>query len=69
MYRAAGLLREGERGLAEIALAVGYESAGAFRRVFQRLYTKTPGEFRRALREGSAIPLFYFLTKSEKAAA
>lgn len=50
MYKAGCLLREGDRGLAEIADAVGYESAGAFNRSFQRVHAQTPGEFRRSLR-------------------
>jgi AraC-like DNA-binding protein len=55
MYKAGCLLREGELGLAEIAYAVGYESSGAFNRVFQRVYARTPGEFRRVMREGSRV--------------
>jgi len=48
MYKAGSLLRQGELGIAEIASAVGYESAGAFNRVFHRRHAQTPGEFRRA---------------------
>jgi AraC-like DNA-binding protein len=55
MYKAGCLLREGELGIAEIAYAVGYESAGAFNRVFQRVYARTPGEFRRFMREGIEV--------------
>ena len=50
MYRAGCLLREGDMGIAEVARAVGYDSAGAFNRAFQRTYDRTPGDFRRALR-------------------
>jgi len=52
MYRAGCLLREGELGIAGIARAVGYESAGAFNRVFQRVHGQTPGEFRRRMVDG-----------------
>lgn len=52
MYKAGCLLREGELGVAEIAYAVGYESPGAFNRTFQRVHARTPGEFRRVMREG-----------------
>ncbi|WP_224371266.1 AraC family transcriptional regulator [Hyalangium versicolor] len=51
MYKAGCLLREGEHGIAEIASAVGYESSGAFNRAFHRIYSQTPGEFRRLLRK------------------
>lgn len=47
MYQATRQLQAGERGIAEIARAVGYESAGAFNRAFQRVYRRTPGSFRK----------------------
>ncbi|HEX4445684.1 MAG TPA: AraC family transcriptional regulator [Polyangiaceae bacterium] len=53
MYKAGCLLRDGQLGVAEIAAAVGYESSGAFNRVFQRVCAQTPGEFRRTMRAGS----------------
>ncbi|NTX04601.1 AraC family transcriptional regulator [Myxococcus sp. CA040A] len=51
MYKAGCLLRDGDLGLAEVADAVGYESAGAFNRAFQRVHARTPGEFRRFIRQ------------------
>jgi AraC-like DNA-binding protein len=48
MYKAGSLLQEDNGGLAEIALRVGYESVGAFIRVFKRTFYQTPREFRRA---------------------
>jgi AraC-like DNA-binding protein len=54
MYRAGCLLRDGELGIEGIARAVGYESAGAFSRVFQRVHAQPPGEFRRRMRRDEA---------------
>lgn len=48
VYRAAVLLREGDRKLAEIANAVGYDSDGSFNKTFKRIVGITPGEYRRA---------------------
>jgi AraC-like DNA-binding protein len=56
MYRAGCLLREGASGIAEIASEVGYESAGAFNRAFQRVYAQTPGDFRRAMSAAEDAP-------------
>lgn len=50
MYLAGGLLRDGALGLAEIAHTVGYQSAGAFRRAFERIHDRTPAEHRRLAR-------------------
>jgi AraC-like DNA-binding protein len=48
VYRAAVLLREGDRKLTEIANAVGYDSDGSFNKTFKRIVGVTPGEYRRA---------------------
>lgn len=48
VYRAAVLLREGDRKLTEIANAVGYDSDGSFNKTFKRVVGVTPGEYRRA---------------------
>jgi AraC-like DNA-binding protein len=48
MCLAAKLLREGDRPLEDIAAAVGYSSAPAFSRVFQRQFGERPGRFRKA---------------------
>jgi AraC-like DNA-binding protein len=48
VYRAAVLLREGDRKLTEIANAVGYDSDGSFNKTFKRIVGTTPGEYRRA---------------------
>jgi AraC-like DNA-binding protein len=50
MYKAGCALREGDEGIAAIARSVGYESTGAFNRVFQRTHGQTPGAFRRERR-------------------
>jgi len=48
VYRAAVLLKEGDRKLTEIANAVGYDSDGSFNKTFKRIVGVTPGEYRRA---------------------
>jgi AraC-like DNA-binding protein len=48
VYRAAVLLREGDRKLSEIAHAVGYDSDGSFNKTFKRIVGVTPGEYRHA---------------------
>jgi len=47
VYRAAVLLREGDKKLTEIANAVGYDSHGSFNKTFKRIVGVTPGEYRR----------------------
>lgn len=47
MEKAAGLLHEGDLGLAEIAGRVGYESEAAFSRAFRRHFGVPPGVYRR----------------------
>jgi len=47
MQRAARLLRERDRSLGQVALAVGYESESSFSKAFKRQYRKTPGQFRK----------------------
>ena len=53
VYRAAVLLREGDKKLTEIANAVGYDSNGSFNKTFKRIVGVTPGEYRRA---GELLP-------------
>jgi len=48
MYKAALLLRDGDKKLSEVANAVGYDSDGAFNKTFKRIVGATPGEYRRA---------------------
>jgi AraC-like DNA-binding protein len=48
VYKAAVLLKEGDRKLTEIANAVGYDSDGSFNKTFKRIVGVTPGEYRRA---------------------
>jgi AraC-like DNA-binding protein len=50
MLKAAGLLREGQATLAEVAGRVGYESEAAFSKAFKRSLGSTPGAYRRAAR-------------------
>ena len=49
LQKAAGLLRDGSSGLAEIAARVGYESDAAFNKAFKRWMGTTPGAYRRSL--------------------
>jgi AraC-like DNA-binding protein len=57
MVRAETLLRDGGRSLAQIAHLAGYESEAAFSRAFKREFGKTPGAYRRDIRESSrAVP-------------
>jgi AraC-like DNA-binding protein len=53
MHRASGLLREGDRTLADIAAEVGYDSESSFSRVFRKQFGVSPGAFRRAARASS----------------
>jgi AraC-like DNA-binding protein len=54
IYRAAVLVREGDRKLTDIAKAVGYESDGSFNKTFKRILGVTPGEYRRGNDEFSS---------------
>lgn len=47
IYKAAFLLRDGDKKLAEVAKAVGYDSDGSFSKTFKRIVGATPGEYRR----------------------
>src|ERR1700681_3911909 len=51
MYKATGLLREGDRKLFEVAKAVGYDSDAAFSKAFKRVLGVAPREFRRSAAE------------------
>jgi AraC-like DNA-binding protein len=54
MQKAAGLLREGQASLAEIAEQVGYDSEAAFSKAFKRAIGSAPGAYRRAARDGAS---------------
>jgi len=47
MQRASRLLREHQSSIADIALAVGYESESSFNKAFRRQFGQTPGKHRR----------------------
>jgi AraC-like DNA-binding protein len=47
IYKAALLLRDGDKKLTEVANAVGYDSDGSFNKTFKRIVGLTPGEYRR----------------------
>ncbi len=47
IHKAAGLLREGGRNVAEVASQVGYQSEAAFSRVFKQWTGCAPGTYRR----------------------
>ena len=51
IYKAAVLLRDGDKKLTEIANAVGYDSDGSFNKTFKRVVGLTPGEYRRTSNE------------------
>jgi AraC-like DNA-binding protein len=50
MLKAAHLLKEDKQTLAEVAIAVGYESEAAFSKAFKRWSGQAPGSFRRERR-------------------
>lgn len=52
MFRAGGMLRQGQHSIAEIAVRVGYENESAFAKAFKRVTGMTPGAYRR---EGGEI--------------
>ncbi|MFL6448190.1 MAG: AraC family transcriptional regulator [Bryobacteraceae bacterium] len=47
IYKAALLLRDGNKKLTEVANAVGYDSDGSFNKTFKRIVGLAPGEYRR----------------------
>ena len=53
IYKAAVLLRDGDKKLTEVAQEVGYDSDGSFNKTFKRIVGVTPGEYRRASKERS----------------
>ena len=53
MQVAAGLLRDTDAKLVEVALEVGYESEAAFSRAFKRIVGMSPG----AWRKRSSVPV------------
>jgi AraC-like DNA-binding protein len=55
MQKAAGLLRDGQATLSEIASHVGYDSEAAFSKAFKREVGSAPGVYRRARREGPSF--------------
>jgi len=50
MIRAIEMMAEGERGVADVALSVGYSSLSAFNAAFRSFTGQTPREFRAGLR-------------------
>jgi len=52
MFRAGGMLRRGDRSIAEVAVRVGYENESAFAKAFKRVTGVTPGVYRK---EGGEI--------------
>jgi len=56
MQLAAGMLRDSDAKLIEVALDVGYESEAAFSRAFKRAVGTSPGAWRREQRNGTTRP-------------
>jgi AraC-like DNA-binding protein len=50
LRKAAGMLRGGSAGIAEVASRVGYESEASFNRAFKRWIGRAPGAYRREAR-------------------
>jgi len=48
MYKATGILQDGEKKLFEVAKSVGYDSDAAFSKAFKRVLGVAPREFRRS---------------------
>lgn len=55
--KARELLEFTKRSVDQIAWAVGYEDATAFRRVFQRILGLSPGEYRHRFSTGAELPV------------
>jgi len=66
LFRAATLLRQGDRTQAEIAALIGYESEAAFSKAFKRAMGVAPGAWRRG--EGG-VDLAAFARSASKAPA
>lgn len=56
MEAAARLLRDSNREISAIALALGFSESAAFVRSFTRHFGTSPGRYRRQLQNGAAIP-------------
>ena len=56
MKMAAKAFRETDRSIAEIGLAVGYESGAAFSKAFSRAYGQSPGRYRDGNSLRSSLP-------------
>jgi AraC-like DNA-binding protein len=54
IYKSVLLLREGDKKLADVANAVGYDSEGSFNKTFKRIVGITPGAYRRTDRSPTA---------------
>jgi AraC-like DNA-binding protein len=52
VLRATALLASGDLGVAQVALAVGFQSPSAFNRAFHRLMGESPSDFRRRSHAG-----------------
>jgi AraC-like DNA-binding protein len=57
MAEAAYLLETGDEGIAQVAARVGYETAAAFSKLFQRHHGLSPGRYRAAGRAGQAAEI------------
>jgi AraC-like DNA-binding protein len=53
MLKASQFLRDNKQTLAEVAIAVGYDSEAAFSKAFKRWSGLSPGCYRRDARRGS----------------
>jgi AraC-like DNA-binding protein len=53
MYKATGILREGDKKLFEVAKSVGYDSDAAFSKAFKRVLGVAPREYRRSATESN----------------
>src|ERR1035437_1725630 len=51
MYKATGLMQEGDKKLFEVAKSVGYDSDAAFSKAFKRVLGVAPREYRRSVME------------------
>ncbi|MEP7122548.1 MAG: AraC family transcriptional regulator [Byssovorax sp.] len=54
LQKAAGMLRAGEAGIAEVAAHVGYDSEASFNKAFKRSIGVAPGSYRRTSRAPEA---------------
>jgi AraC-like DNA-binding protein len=53
MYKATGILQEGDKKLFEVAKSVGYDSDAAFSKAFKRVLGVAPRQYRRSATEAN----------------